>query len=109
MNRLEFGFLPVLGPHTLRPHTFEGLLARDPTFFVECLNLLYGPRHTAEEGEPNQPDPYDAQRANLIWGLLRDWQRIPGTQPDGSISASELREWITAARSAARSRSTGSL
>jgi hypothetical protein len=102
LARLEFGFLHILGRPTVRAETLERMLARDPKLFVDCLKLLYGPRHGAEKEEPEQPDRHDAQRANLVGGLLRDWQRIPGTQPDGSISASELREWVTAARAAAR-------
>jgi hypothetical protein len=99
---LEFGFLPILGPHTLRPHTLEGLLARDPAFFVDCLKVLYRPRHESADERQVETDPEEAGRARFVWRLLRDWQRIPGTQPDGSISASELREWVTAARTAAR-------
>lgn len=102
LARLEFEFLFILGPQTVRAETLERMLARDPKLFVDCLKVLYGPRHGAEEEEPKQLDPHDAQRANLIWGLLRDWQWIPGTQPDGSISVSELHEWVTTARSAAR-------
>jgi hypothetical protein len=103
LARLEFEFLFILDPQTVRAETLERMLARDPKLFVDCLKLLYGPRHgVEEEQESKQLDPHDAQRANFIWDLLRDWQRIPGTQPDGSISASELREWVTAARTAAR-------
>ena len=35
LARLEFGFLHILGEHTLRAHTLERLLARDPTMFVD--------------------------------------------------------------------------
>jgi hypothetical protein len=52
LGRLEFGFLPILGPHTLRPHTLERSLARNPTFFVDCLKLLYRPRHESTEEKP---------------------------------------------------------
>jgi hypothetical protein len=101
LGRLEFGFLPILGPHTLRVHTLEGLLARDPTFFVDCLKLLYRPRHESTEEKPAEINDQEAHRARFLWGLLRDWQRIPGTQSDGSVSASELNEWVAAARTGA--------
>jgi hypothetical protein len=102
LGKLEFGFLPILGKHTLRARTLERSLARDPQFFVDCLKLLYRPRHEAEEKEPRERDAQDAQRATLLWRLLNEWQHIPGTQSDGSISASELGNWVSAARTAAR-------
>jgi len=102
LGSLELGFLPILGSHTLRPRTLEGILARDPTFFVECLKLVYRPRHGSEEEKPSHPDDQKAERARFLGRLLRDWRQVPGTQPDGSISASELREWVATARAAAR-------
>jgi hypothetical protein len=102
LAKLEFGFLPILGPYTVRPHTLEGLLARDPNFFVDCLKIVYRPRHESTEEKQAEPNSEEAARAQFVLRLLRDWERIPGTQPDGSISASELREWVTAARTAAR-------
>jgi hypothetical protein len=102
LGKLEFGFLPILGRHTLRARTLERLLASDPQFFVDCLKLLYRPRHKAEEEESTERDPQHAQRATLLWRLLNEWQHIPGTQPDGNISASELSNWVAAARTAAR-------
>jgi hypothetical protein len=102
LGKLEFGFLPILGKHTLRARTLERLLARDPQFFVDSLKLLYRPRHEAKEKEPKERDAQDAQRATLLRRLLNEWQYIPGTQPDGSISAFELRSWVDAARTAAR-------
>jgi hypothetical protein len=101
LAKLEFGLLPILSPYTVRPNTLEGLLARDPKFFVDCLKVLYRPRQEAMV-EKAEISLEEAERAQFVWRLLRDWQRIPGTQPDGSISASELREWVTAARAAAR-------
>ena len=102
LGKLEFGFLPILSKHTVRASTLERLLARDPKFFVDCLKLLYRPRHEVEDKEPKERDAQDAQRATLLRRLLNEWQQIPGTQPDGSISTSELSNWVTAARIAAR-------
>jgi hypothetical protein len=102
LGKLEFGFLPILGKHTLRARTLERLLARDPHLFVDCLKILYRARHEAKDEKPTERDAQETQRATLVWRLLNDWQSIPGTQPDGSISVSELRAWVTAARTAAR-------
>lgn len=66
LGRLEFGFLHILGEHMVRAHTLERLLARNAKLFVDCLKLLYPPRHGAEDGESKQLDAADAQRANLV-------------------------------------------
>jgi hypothetical protein len=102
LGPLEFGFLPILGRHMLRPQTLEALLARDPKFFVSCLRELYRGRNEPEVGKAEDPDGQVAARAQLVWQLLRGWQKVPGTQPDGSIAALELRKWIQAARNEAR-------
>jgi hypothetical protein len=82
----------------IRPPT----LATDSKLFVDCLKLLYRARHETEGAEPIERDAQDVQRAKLLWRLFNEWQHIPGKQPDGSISPGELREWVTAARAAAR-------
>jgi len=69
---------------------------------VDCLKILYRPRHESTEEKPAEINDQEAQRARFVWGLLHDRQRIPGTQPDGSISGPELRKWVTTARNAAR-------
>lgn len=102
LGQLEFGFLPILGKYTLRARTLERLLATDSKLFVDCLKLLYRARHETEGAEPIERDAQDVQRAKLLWRLFSEWQHIPGKQPDGSISPGELREWVTAARAAAR-------
>jgi hypothetical protein len=68
LGRLEFGFLPILGEHTLRPHTLERLLARDPTMFVDCLKLLYRPLHRAEEEQSEAPDPQNPREITGLTG-----------------------------------------
>jgi hypothetical protein len=100
LARLEFAFLPILGPYTVRPLTLEGLLACNPKFFVDCLKVLYRPHSAAAEEIP-EIKPDERERARFVWRLLRDWRHVPGIQPDGSISASELRDWVTTARTAA--------
>lgn len=102
LGRLEFGLLHILSEYTLRPHTLERLLARDPKLFVDCLKVLYRPHNAAKDEDSKQLDTGYEEKVKLVWGLLRDWQRIPGTQPDGNISGSELRDWVTGARRAAQ-------
>jgi hypothetical protein len=68
LGRLEFGFLHILGEHTLRAHTLERLLARDPKLFVDCLKVLYRPYNAAKDEESKQLDAADEERVKLVWG-----------------------------------------
>jgi hypothetical protein len=102
LARLEFGFLHILGRQAVRAQTLERLLAREPAIFVDCLKLLYRPLHRTAEEESGEPVPQKEERALALRRLLNNWQRVPGTQSDGSISASELREWVSAVCSATR-------
>jgi hypothetical protein len=102
LGKLEFGFLYILGEHTLHAKTLQRMLATDPEFFVECLKILYRPRHESEEERDTAPSTEDTNRANLVWRLLKEWRHIPGTQPDGQIVKDALQEWVSVARNAAR-------
>ena len=101
--RLEFAFLPFLDAHTQLPLTLQRELARNPQFFVDCLEILFRPRHAREENKQQKSvDPNENARAERIWKLLKDWKTIPGTQKDGTISANALCEWVHTAREKSR-------
>ncbi len=42
------------------------------------------------------------RRAKRIWQLLRDWQILPGTLSDGTVSVEKLSEWVQSARKQAK-------
>lgn len=101
--RLEFAFLPFLDGHTRLPLTLQRELARNPDFFVECLKILFRAKHEQEESKPSGTvDPGEKARAERIWQLFNDWQTIPGTLKDGTISLEALRDWVRVARDKAR-------
>lgn len=103
LARLEWLLLPGLDQHTLLPATLQKVLARDPSFFVEMLSVLYRPRHREDEGQsPNEPDKSKADMATRVWRLLRDWKRVPGTREDGTVDPDALRAWLRDARERAR-------
>lgn len=99
---LEFIFLPFLDRHSrCLPMMLHRKLARDPAFFVDCLILLYQPRHsTKKEKAPEGSET--ALKAQRIWHLLRDWQTIPGTDAAGAISVADLRPWVAKVRQMAK-------
>ncbi len=96
-----------MGPHTLQPETLHKLLARDPSFFVELLTLIYAAHRRSTEGETQaddtKPDEFKRSQAQRAWRLLHDWRRVPGTKDDGTVDVAQLREWIHAVREKAAS------
>lgn len=95
--RVEWAYIEVLD-HKFGgvPETLEQELADNPAFFAELIRLVF--RSDAEKEEP-RPVPTDAQK-NLAEGafkLLRAWQRVPGTRPDGSFDAAAFKSWVESA------------
>jgi hypothetical protein len=103
--RLEFIFLSLLDRHSCLPVTLQRQLAKDPTFFVDCLKILYRPRHrdknTPEEEKKAPADSAESARTERIWHLLKDWRIIPGSGKEG-ISLEALRAWVQTARQKAQ-------
>jgi hypothetical protein len=98
LARIEWAFLDLLGPHSRhRPEMLHKALATEPKFFVELLCLLYRRRGVKKEDHEPPSDEIKA-RAERAFHLLHDWSRIPGTQPDNTVSLVELRSWITEVR-----------
>jgi hypothetical protein len=104
LAKIEFAFLFCLDRYSCLPLTLQRLLAKNPKFFVECLEVLYRPRHRdkgALDEEKAPPDPLLQAKAERIWNLLHDWQVIPGTESNG-ISEVKLKAWVDAARQLAK-------
>ena len=100
--RLEWLLLPMIDMHSYLPSTLHKSLARDPGFFVELLTLLYLPHHRADLGEPRQEkreiNESESRQGERAWRLLHSWQRVPGSQGDGTVDAHKLRTWVKSAR-----------
>jgi hypothetical protein len=93
---LEWRLLPVIGRHDRVPKALHRLLARDASFFVEVVSLVY----RGENEEPRELSDDDKQRAERGYSLLQSWRRVPGVEPDGSVDEVRLRAWVESARSA---------
>lgn len=98
---LEWSFLDLLDRHSgRRPEALHKALATQPKFFVELLCLLYRPRD--EELDKQKPPTEEVKaKADRAWKLLHDWDRIPGTRADRTVSLEELQAWIKEARALA--------
>ncbi|MEX0727920.1 MAG: hypothetical protein WEB58_22300 [Planctomycetaceae bacterium] len=92
--QIEWHYLRVLDDHRGQaPRTLFQHLAKHPEFFIEVLKYSCYPqseRHSDGRPVPTAHERYMAQQA---YHLLTDWDLLPGTQSDGSIDESALREW----------------
>jgi len=87
LRQLEWHYLPFLGPEHGELDLHDRLNS-DPAFFVEVVGLEY---KRDNQAEPSSIDPDDARRA---YHLLESWRRIPGTQEDGSLDETYLKDWV---------------
>jgi transcriptional regulator with XRE-family HTH domain len=97
--RLEWAYMPVL-EHSDRPPTvLIKALAERPSFFMEVLSALFRPSEESGiiEREPENPERAQAV-ASQAFDLLRQWDRVPGTMPDGRIDGAVLEAWVKEAR-----------
>lgn len=92
--RLEWKFLPLLhfeGGAT----SLQRLLAEDPRWFVEVLELAFKPATPRGDDEPRQ---VDSALATNAWRLLHEWRVVPGTDANGAVDAAGLQTWLDSAR-----------
>ncbi|WP_208758143.1 helix-turn-helix domain-containing protein [Bradyrhizobium zhanjiangense] len=100
---LEWAYLPLL-VHSRRPaKVLLRALSEQPSLFIQMLSLVY--KASEESGivdaEPENPERARAV-ANQAYRLLDLWNRLPGTQDDGTIDGTTLEAWIKEARSLAK-------
>ncbi len=100
LAQLEGGFLSLLDGHGAAPVTLIRYLSDDPAFFAELIARLF--RSNNEKRCQEEPSEGQRQWARQGYRLLMLWDRIPGTQPDGSIDEDQLLRWIESARSLCR-------
>jgi hypothetical protein len=103
--KIEWLLLPTLDHHFGRPQTLHRLLSADPGFFIEVLSLVYRGHHESDQKhsiENEEVREFKRHHAERAWHLLREWQRIPGTNEDGTIDPLELRLWVDRAQELAR-------
>ena len=95
---IEWAFLDLLDRHSRhRPEMLHKAIATQPKFFVDLLCLLYRRRGEKEEDQ-KPPSEERKAKAERAWKLMHDWDKIPGTQSNGTVSVDELRAWMKTAR-----------
>ena len=90
---VELMYLPHFRYEAGRLRTLGNKLALDPAFFCTTIGILYLPEGTS----PPTKDYTKAQkdRATLLFGLLDDWQILPGTQLDGMFLPNGFCRWLS--------------
>ncbi len=88
---LEFAFYGLLkfgskhGPQNLYTE-----MLNDPALFVECVNLVYLPRNSAQESV----DESKRVIAEGAWNVLHDGRGLPGQDSDGSVNQTQFGDWV---------------
>jgi addiction module HigA family antidote len=101
MARLEFRFIRALDHSQHGIPNLERQLVESPPLFMQVLALTF---KRSDEGEdpPEWRIEDKEQREALFsasYALLDKIKRIPGTDDDGTIKVSSLKEWVTEVRS----------
>ena len=105
MFELEWAYLPLLEYSQRSADVIMRALARDPSLFVELLCAIYRPETESGMVEPPPDDLERAERmASQAFRILRQWNLIPGAQPDGKIETAALEAWVSKARELAKAR-----
>ncbi len=92
--RFEWKFLPALQYESKAP-SLQRLLARDPVSFVQLIELAFRPAGRDAEAESRE---VDATLASNAYRLLRGWHIVPGTDDEGAVQATALKEWLSQVR-----------
>ncbi|MBB4245238.1 helix-turn-helix domain-containing protein [Rhizobium tropici] len=104
MLKLEWIYLPVL-EYSQRPaKLIIRELASNPQLFIDVICAIYKPSEDSrvvEETVANQEQV--TNRARQASNLLRLWNVVPGTRPDGTIDLAILEDWVQRARQLAKS------
>src|ERR1700674_161961 len=96
LARLEFMYLGALERSEYGIPNLERELARNPSFFIEALAIIYRRDDRGEDPPEWQKPDTEARRslATQAYTLLQNAKRIPGTQDDGTIKPRELKDWV---------------
>jgi hypothetical protein len=98
LMRIEWGYLSMLDPQYSQttPDTLVSLIESEPAHFVELLSKVYRAQSEEPDDEPlNEQELSFARHARTLIDRL---SRLPGTQSDGSLNITFLRNWTNEVR-----------
>ena len=98
--RLEFGLIPTLGYEgEQHAKSLYNAILSNPKLFTELICILYKPASVERE---NSPSESEQAAARIAWRVLHHCQRLPGSQPDGTVEREKLIAFIDEARRLSR-------
>lgn len=104
LARLEFLYIDALDHTEHGIQNLERQLGVSPELFIQALAFAFKRRDGGEDPPELRPSNAEAASglASAAYQLLSHTKRIPGTNDEGVIVVSKLREWISRARELAR-------
>ena len=91
---IEWGYFPLLGRYSGHaPRALQSRLGNSPEFFVQVVGFAFPSRLKSEQTERPEPTPYERSRGEQACQLLLEWKVIPGTNEDGKVDETILRNW----------------
>jgi hypothetical protein len=97
LAELEREFLSLLDGFGASPVTLIRFLSEDPEFFAKLISIIF--RSKSEQASDAESTEKQQQSVRHWYRLLMNWDRIPGTKPDGSVDEEKLLRWLESARS----------
>ena len=97
LAHLEWQYLRLLDGIGASPATLNRYLSEDPEAFAKLIALVYP--STDEQESDTKSTKEQLKLFDHGHRVLMNWNRIPGTQSDGSIDAERLAQWMETARS----------
>lgn len=92
--KIEWAYLPLLTRpgRIASPKLLGQKLASEPDFFCEVIRSIYCSKN--DSGVKKESTEQEKAIATNAWHLLREWERIPGKDTDGSFSSEKFNDWL---------------
>jgi hypothetical protein len=97
LAKIEWAYLPLFtraGCGT--PKTLGQRMANDPSFFCEVIATVF--RSKQEEQAKTEPTEDEKRMAQAAFTLLRRWNIVPGTSPQGTFDPAAFEKWLAEVR-----------
>jgi len=105
MITIEWAYLTLLEHSKRPPKLLPKVMAESPELFVQVICAIFKPSEESGIVDPLRPDPEHAKNvAKQAHNMLRVWDVLPGTLPDGKIDAHALEAWVKEARKLAKNK-----
>jgi transcriptional regulator with XRE-family HTH domain len=97
--QLEWSYLRVLEYSGREPIVLKRSLAERPEVFIDLVKIVYKPSEESGVVDEEADDPAHREAiASQAYELLRQWDRVPGSDDDGQVDHTKLSAWIRRAR-----------